>query len=107
MGTVIDFVRWRERAAGSTDAPLRQGRSSAPADGADPIGRLDQIVSRLDPLLEEVKKNRKRDLDTETEILAITGALSLGMTDEAAERAERLAARLESRTGRRATPPQQ
>jgi hypothetical protein len=87
MGTVIDLSAWREHAR----------RPSGEAH--DPIGRLERIVNRLDPLLEEVKRERKRDLDVETEILAITGALSLGMQEEAAERAERLASRLEAKAG--------
>lgn len=87
MGTVIDLLAWREHA----------GRR--PEEAHDPIGRLELIVSRLDPLLEEVKQKKKRDPDLETEILAITGALSLGMPEEAADRAERLAARLEGRAG--------
>ncbi len=91
MGTVIDLGAWREQAR------------RTPAGADDPIARLDRIVSRLDPLLEEVKQGKKRDLALETEILAITGALSLGMTEEAADRAERLAARLEARS-RRARP---
>ena len=90
MGTVIDLLSWRE---GERD---RDRLASPDPDAA--VDRLDRLVSRLDPLLESVKRGGKRDHTVETDILAITGAISLGLMDEAAVRAERLASRLEART---------
>jgi hypothetical protein len=92
MGQLIDLASWRAT-----------GRRT-PGAARDPLARLDLIVSRLDPLMEEVKKGKRRDRFLETEILAITGALSLGMADEAADRAERLVARLETQPPGDATP---
>ncbi|MBI4259774.1 MAG: hypothetical protein HY658_04340 [Actinobacteria bacterium] len=100
MGTVIDLAGWLRR----QDRGGELGPPSVRASDDDPVARLDAIVSRLDPLLEEVKAARRRDALVETEILAITGALSLGLAEEAADRAERLVARLEDRSGRTAHP---
>jgi hypothetical protein len=90
MGAVIDLVAWKER-----DRPAAEPPAGDPA-----LGRLDRMFARLDPLLDDVKRRGKREPQVETEILAITGALSLGLVEDAAARAERLAARLEARARR-------
>lgn len=57
------------------------------------MARLDGAVARLEPL---VRRSPGRLLfDVERELLAIAGAVSAGRPQEAAERAERLADRLE------------
>jgi hypothetical protein len=82
MGNVVDLGRWRR----ARNAPARD-------DGG--IGRLERAVRRLDPLASEMM-NRAGRLDpaVETELLAVMGAIGIGLMDLAAERAERLAARL-------------
>ena len=85
MGTVIDLAAVRERLG------------TAAADPA--IRRLELTVGLLDSLLAHASVRKRIDTAVETELLAITGAVSLGLADEAANRAERLIARLRRRTG--------
>lgn len=84
MGRVIDLETWRI------------GRRTPPQSA--PVRRLDAAVARLDPLVTAAEQ-RGLDPRTDTDLLAITGAISLGMFDEAARRAERLADRLEHPAG--------
>jgi len=75
MGQVIDLQRWRE---------LRER--------SDPVARLERAVRRVDKL---VSAGAGRiEARVETELLAIAGALSTGLVEDAADRAERLAGRL-------------
>lgn len=77
MGQVIALDRYR----------VRRGRVSAS------FHRLDHAVARLEPL---VRSSPDRLLaDVERELRWIAGAVSAGRSREAADRAERLAARLE------------
>jgi hypothetical protein len=85
MGTVIDLSSWLER------------HDRVPAAPTEALDRLERAVARLDPLLQEVMRRGNDEQEIETELLAVTGALSVGFTDEAAHRAERLSRRLESR----------
>lgn len=82
MGTLIDLEAWREQ------------------HERDPVVRLERAVRRLDRLLGEgpVRIGPR----VESELLAITGAVTAGIAEEAAERAERLADRLEHPTSRAA-----
>lgn len=94
MATVIDMAAWRAR------------RGGAGADGVrtkpDPLRRLEVAVYRLDPAVTHVAaRDGGLDHALETELLAITGAISMGLTQDAVERAERLADRLEHPTARR------
>ena len=76
MGTVISLTEYREQ------HPERSA-----------IGRLDQAVERLDPL---VRARGDRLTPTiERELRAIANAVSAGLPREAADRAERLANILE------------
>ncbi len=83
MGEVISIREWLV------------GREPS-ADGSRvPVARLERAVSRLEPLLEEVSAGNKRNgIDVETELLAATGAVSLDLFEDAADRLERLADRL-------------
>ena len=68
---------------------------------SDAIRRLEIAVGRLDPAVAGVASpDGCIDPRIETELLAITGAVSVGATDEAVHRAERLADRLEHPTSR-------
>jgi hypothetical protein len=82
MGRVISIDGWLEAHG--------KGRP-APANGD--VARLERAVARLDPLLAPTRRQRP-GIDLETELLAVSGAVSLGRYDDAAERAERLANRL-------------
>lgn len=82
MGRVIELQAWR------------QGRAPRSEDPA--VLRLELAVARLDRLIGEVNGGRRgTGIDIETELLAITGALSMGLLEEAAARAQGLAERLE------------
>ena len=81
MGTVVDLREWRER------------------HDRDPMTRLERAIARLDGLLQ--RGSGRLGHKVETELLAITGAVTAGLQDEAAERAERLAERLEHPSARR------
>lgn len=80
MGTVTDLATWRERRE------------------HDPMTRLERAIARLDRLL--ARGSGRLVGKVESELLAITGAVSAGLEDEAAERAERLAERLEHPSAR-------
>jgi hypothetical protein len=79
MGTVISIEEWRERHRAELD---------------DPAERLEQAVAELDDVLQELPASRRSEQTIERELLAITGAVSIGMLEDAAERAERLRERL-------------
>ncbi len=82
MGEVVDLKRW-----------LRRHET-----GLDDVWRLEAAVQRLDVLVHRLGMDRpSSDPEVETEILAITGAVAVGFTHRAAERAELLADLLERR----------
>ncbi|MGH2724354.1 MAG: hypothetical protein ACRDI0_08830 [Actinomycetota bacterium] len=90
MAPVVELERWRrERAAGAHAATAAQGE------------RLERAVERLDRLLAELGWHRRAPSWVVTELLAIQGAVSMGLTEEAAIRAETLAARSARRRARR------
>ncbi len=82
MGSVVVLSEWRERRE------------------QDPLSRLDRAIARLDALLRRSGSGRLAGR-VESELLAITGAVSAGLEDAAAEHAERLAERLEHPSARR------
>ena len=59
----------------------------------DPVRRLERAIARLDVLIEH--GTGRIGHRVESELLAITGAVTAGLCQDAAERAERLADRLE------------
>jgi hypothetical protein len=77
MGQVISLDRYRAR------------HHLLPAA----IARLDGAVARLEPLVH--RSPGRLLLDVERELLVIAGVVTAGRPQEAAERAERLADRLE------------
>ena len=88
MGTVTDLRRWRAQRERTAAARL--------VVTVDAVRRLERAVRRLDPAVASVAApDGTVDPRIETELLAITGAVSIGETDQALERAERLADRLE------------
>lgn len=80
MGQVIELAEWLE------------------ARERDPVVRLERAVARLEVQLERGPSRLGRRV--ESELLAITGAVTTGLQEEAAERAERLAERLEHPSAR-------
>ena len=89
MGQVIQLRDWQE----SRDR--RRARTDRPA-----AVLLEQAVGRLDPSIARIAAAGRIDPHVETELLAITGAVSTGDTDEALRRARRLADRLEHPSAR-------
>jgi hypothetical protein len=88
MGTVTDLRRWR--------AQRERTAAARSVVTVDAVRRLERAVRRLDPAVANVAApDGTVDPRIETELLAITGAVSIGETDQALERAERLADRLE------------
>lgn len=81
MGDVVDLREWRSR------------------HERDPVTRLERAIARLDALLK--RGSGRLGNRVEAELLAITGAVTAGLEDAAAERAERLAERLEHPSARR------
>ncbi|HYU57579.1 MAG TPA: hypothetical protein VEO00_05965 [Actinomycetota bacterium] len=79
MGRVIDLEAWRE------------ARETAARSGDPAVERLDRAMATLEARVEEGGRLSARH---ETDLLAITGAIALGMIEEAAERLERLAVRM-------------
>ena len=82
MGEVVDLRAWR----------IRRERA-VPASAPRPAPRLDAAVARLERLMRS--GTGRISARVETELLAITGAVTAGRMREATRRAERLAERLE------------
>jgi len=90
MGSVIDLQAWRAR--GDSRVP------AGPGGGSEPVPRLDAAIVRLEGLMRSGPGRISGRV--ETEVLAITGAVAGGRMTEAAQRAERLAERLEHPSSR-------
>ena len=73
MGTVISLADWRRE---------RLER--------DPAERLERAVEALDGVLGALPPRSLSSPDIERELLAITGAVSIGLIDDATDRADRL-----------------
>jgi hypothetical protein len=83
---VVEIAAWRQgRVAPSVPGPARTTSS--------PLALLERAIARLDPLV--TGGTGRLGPRVETELLAITGAVTAGRVREAAVRAERLAVRLE------------
>ena len=83
MGTVISMEDWRSEHVSH-----------------DPAERLERAVAELDSVLRTTPRQRLSDSGVERELLAITGAVSVGMLEDAALRAEELKERLLGRVRR-------
>jgi hypothetical protein len=90
---VIDLEAWKRGHRPDAGAP-------AASDPPSPTDRLDGVLRRLDPLVR--RGSGRVGGRTESELLAIIGAVNSGLLDEALARAERLAARLEHPSARAA-----
>ncbi|HEX9551506.1 MAG TPA: hypothetical protein VF971_10470 [Candidatus Limnocylindrales bacterium] len=101
MGKVVDFQAWRLRRQGQPTQPvlIDPGPDQAVSEERPAeVTRLDLAVRRIERAM--ASGHRRISARVETELLAITGAVSAGRTDEAATRAERLAERLEHPSSR-------
>jgi len=80
----------------------RARRKRREDDGPGPeVDRLERAIARLDGILERLTGHAPAaDPRLETDMLAISGAISAGMVDRAAVLAEELARRLENRVAR-------
>jgi hypothetical protein len=102
MGQVVDIQAWRARRQGLP----AQGRLVDPEGRPEPTAdERPTAVTRLDTAVRRIERamrsgHRRISARVETELLAITGAVSAGRTGEAAVRAERLAERLEHPSSR-------
>lgn len=90
MAEVVQLERWRRERAHPAGSGV----------GAEEQ-RLEQAVERLDRILADLGWNRRAPAWVVTELLAIQGAVSMGLTEEAALRAESLATRSERRRPRK------
>lgn len=91
VGTIIDFEAWRsERRLQVRNVPEHRDDAA--------VRRLEHAIDRLDALV--ARGTGRLASRVESELLAITGAVTAGRTDEAAERAERLVERLEHPSAR-------
>jgi hypothetical protein len=100
MGRVIDLEVWRlGRPRIDEGAGPDQGRHGLWRRRA-PLARLERAIGRLDPLVNG--GTGRIGPRVETELLAITGAVTAGQVEDAAARAERLAERLEHPSSRAA-----
>jgi len=103
MGRVIDLEAWRHRRptrvehAGLERTPEGRDERLGPPT---PLARLERAIGRLDPLVS--RGTSRIGPRVETELLAITGAVTAGRVEDAATRAERLAERLEHPSSRAA-----
>jgi hypothetical protein len=100
MGRVIELEAWRGRRPRIDEgASLDQGGRGLGRRPA-PLARLERAIGRLDPLVNG--GTGRIGGRVETELLAITGAVTAGRVEDAATRAERLAERLEHPSSRAA-----
>ena len=76
-GTVISLDEWRRERV-----------------EVDPAERLERAVEALDHVLGTLPPRRLSAPDIERDLLAITGAVSIGLIEEATARAERLRERV-------------
>ncbi|HZP90365.1 MAG TPA: hypothetical protein VFC04_05140 [Actinomycetota bacterium] len=98
MARVIDLEAWRAHRE-LVVRPTPSDEDQEPSPGQErPIRRLEAAIARLESL---VRSGLHRlGPRVESELLAITGAVSVGRVAEAADRAERLAERLEHPSSR-------
>lgn len=101
MGDVVNFNEWRKGHGGGLTALEAAGGLRAHPAGqhqageAGSVQRLELAVERLHELVaQRLDQVGMVQPQIETELLAIMGELTMGMVTEAADRAERLEARL-------------
>jgi hypothetical protein len=91
VGRILDLETWRR------DHRLVV-REVSDEVAQQPLRRLEQAIRRLDGLV--ARGTGRISSRVESELLAIMGAVTAGRPTEAAERAERLAERLEHPSAR-------
>ncbi|HEX8099603.1 MAG TPA: hypothetical protein VF660_05305 [Actinomycetota bacterium] len=99
MASVVSLEAWRRsRGAEPRNAGLNAETGPSLTVGDDEgVDRLERAADRLHDLVSgALKGGRPLDPQFETELLALIGEVTVGLVDEAAERAERLTNRLES-----------
>lgn len=95
MGRVVDLAQWR-RTRRRQAGPGEPATFTVERGDPDGLDRVDRAVQRLGPLVNRALDAAGRvEPRVETELLAMIGELTVGLTREAASRAERLARRLE------------
>ena|SRR5438132_853492 len=99
MSAIVDLAEWRRaRAPTPTSAEgggLRDTAAAPPVPSPEAVARLDRAIERLHELVSGVLESSGRlQPRVETELLAIMGELTVGLIQEAASRAERLADRM-------------
>jgi len=100
VGRVIELDAWRRRRLPPDEDPSLGLARSGLATPSGPLARLERAIGRLDPLVNG--GTGRIGSRVETELLAITGAMTAGRVEDAATRAERLAERLEHPSSRAA-----
>ena len=91
VGRILDLETWRQEHR----LVVREVADEVPQQ---PLRRLEQAIRRLDGLV--ARGTGRISSRVESELLAIMGAVTAGRPEEAAERAERLAERLEHPSAR-------
>ena len=96
MGTVVSLERWRDGRPRPTLRPPR-----VPTEGPAPqaLERLELALGVLDPIVVRLLDHGHLDEATETQLLAMLGEMALGEVELAANRAERLAQRIDGERG--------
>jgi hypothetical protein len=100
MGTVIELDALRRRRPRIVEHGGLDLKPDGHEGGPVPLARLERAIGRLDPLING--GTGRIGPRVETELLAITGAVTAGRVEDAATRAERLAERLEHPSSRAA-----
>ncbi len=91
MGRILDLEAWRQ----DHRLVVREVQDEV---AQQPLRRLEQAIRRLDGLV--ARGTGRISSRVESELLGIMGAVTAGRPSEAAERAERLAERLEHPSAR-------
>lgn len=91
MGRIFDLEAWRQ----DRRLVVREVQDDV---AQQPLRRLERAIRRLDGLV--ARGTGRISSRVESELLVIMGAVTAGRPEEAAERAERLAERLEHPSAR-------
>jgi hypothetical protein len=95
MAKIVDLLEWARRREGLGAESESGNPPSDEAVSDETVARLERAIERLAPLVSRTLDAGERlQPKVETELLAIMGELTVGLVDEAARRAERLAVRL-------------
>lgn len=106
MGTIVHLEHWRRLRQAGARPPRRETGQPRAEEALEPdpdqVARLERAIECLSPLVSRAMEPQGRlERTVETELLAIMGELAMGLTSEAAGRAEQLAGRLSPRPAAR------